>query len=716
LRQEFPSSGDFRVLPPLFWCTAVLKKKRKTKRYMCRLGMPRIGVFVLLGCMILLSTCEQINNSGADPETPGPNIPEVSKVQTGIRVASPPATLIYGLDQEFNPAGLEVVRVYDDDSEDPLSAGDYTLSQPNMGLPILQEVTVRSGGFRDSFYIQVLIINGVFEDIELVSPPAKLSYYLGEFIDPAGMVVNAVYSDGSRVPVGAYVLTGYDRFKRGTQTVSVTANNRIKTFEADFRVSPNAPGWLNFYKAHWTLPTENQEVNWHRMAYVKGEPFDFEKFNLKAMVQVMVDGVLKTIVLSPGDGLYPEDVEVPDFSTPGTKMITVNLDEKSLTTTVLVFDMEPEVYFDYGYWRHSLEPHGWGKNMTGDSLGDGTYTVSLGRSLVLAPVRVFIGYNQNHESVPVSYTWTVSGGSYDTTAPRDGEFFTFTPTEAGKTYTVSVTASGPTYLGTTVSKTAETKVQCFALPATPPPVVDSPRFSMENTTAPIRNFGPGQFNRPGSNGYMWSLGSALGYETWKLRKTREQDTFEIRGNAFGDGGENGWMEPGIVWVSMDENQDGLPNDTWYELKGSDDENPAYRDLVTRRYAIRHGGGYWADNKGRTGKTPAQLPPIGLPSGFTYESGWVTYTGTLIRDNGNFTNGYRGIGYLPWGYVDASVFDFHISHAIQQDGTPADLPWIDFVKVQTAVFRYGGVFGEVSTEIYSAEGLGKQTDFPLPEES
>jgi hypothetical protein len=351
--------------------------------------------------------------------------------------------------------------------------------------------------------------------------------------------------------------------------------------------------------------------------------------------------------------------------------------------------------------------------MAGASLGDGTYTVSLGRSLVLAPVRVLIGYNQNHESVPVSYTWTVSGGSYDTAAARDSEFFTFTPKEPGKTYTVSVAVSGLTYLGTTVSKTAETQVQCFsALPATAPVVVPSNKFSIENDTAPIRNFGPGQFNLPGTNGYLWSLGSALGYETWKLRKTREQDTFEIRGNAFGDGGENGWMEPGVVWVSMDENQDGLPNDTWYELKGSDDENPTYRDLVTRRYAIRHEGGYWADNKGRTGKTPGN-PGIGLPGGGV---NWVTYTGTLIRDNGNFTNGYKGIGYLPWGYVDASVFDFHISHAIQQDGTPANLPWIDFVKVQTAVFRYGGVFGEVSTEIHSAEGLGKQTDFPLPEDS
>ena len=38
----------------------------------------------------------------------------------------------------------------------------------------------------------------------------------------------------------------------------------------------------------------------------------------------------------------------------------------------------------------------------------------------------------------------------------------------------------------------------------------------------------------------------------------------VTGNAF-----DGSSEPGIVWVMQDENGDGLPNDTWYELRGSE---------------------------------------------------------------------------------------------------------------------------------------------------
>ena len=47
--------------------------------------------------------------------------------------------------------------------------------------------------------------------------------------------------------------------------------------------------------------------------------------------------------------------------------------------------------------------------------------------------------------------------------------------------------------------------------------------------------------------------------------------FAIQGNAFlsDQGGSN---EPGIVWVMQDVNGNGLPDDEWYELKGSETGN------------------------------------------------------------------------------------------------------------------------------------------------
>lgn len=43
-----------------------------------------------------------------------------------------------------------------------------------------------------------------------------------------------------------------------------------------------------------------------------------------------------------------------------------------------------------------------------------------------------------------------------------------------------------------------------------------------------------------------------------------QYDFCVQGNAF-----DGSSEPGIVWVMQDINGNGLPDDEWYELKGSE---------------------------------------------------------------------------------------------------------------------------------------------------
>ena len=60
------------------------------------------------------------------------------------------------------------------------------------------------------------------------------------------------------------------------------------------------------------------------------------------------------------------------------------------------------------------------------------------------------------------------------------------------------------------------------------------------------------------------------------RQRRRPTTSPSAGNPF-----DGSSEPGIVWVMQDENGDGLPNDTWYELKGSEyGKEETIRDAVT----------------------------------------------------------------------------------------------------------------------------------------
>ena len=69
--------------------------------------------------------------------------------------------------------------------------------------------------------------------IEIVSKPDKLNYDLKQELDSTGMVVKAVYNDGTRTAVSDYTLQGFDSKTEGEKTVTVAYNG----FTAEFTVT-----------------------------------------------------------------------------------------------------------------------------------------------------------------------------------------------------------------------------------------------------------------------------------------------------------------------------------------------------------------------------------------------------------------------------------------------------------------------------------------------
>ena len=107
-----------------------------------------------------------------------------------------------------------------------------------------------------------------------------------------------------------------------------------------------------------------------------------------------------------------------------------------------------------------------------------------------------------------------------------------------------------------------------------------------------------------------------------------------------------------------------------------------------------------DCRGRTGVIPGGWP---WESGVSNASGaWVTYTGTLVWDDGVVKSAdYTSYGYQLPG-VDTGSSTFRPSAVRAADGSSVTLTKVRFIKVQTGPFKYGGVFGEISTEITKAQ--------------
>ena len=193
----------------------------------------------------------------------------------------------------------------------------------------------------------------------------------------------------------------------------------------------------------------------------------------------------------------------------------------------------------------------------------------------------------------------------------------------------------------------------------------------------------------------------------------------------------GSCEPGVIMVGVDMDGDGVPSDgdKWYEIKGSDYDR-CQRDFEVTYYKpdenkerVPHASWKFINDityVAWTSNDPDN--PAGYVWRNTFHSQpywplWIedtelTFRGTRLPNNSIDLSGGKGNNWFqPFfgeGYADnlpnGQEPGFMIDWAIDEDGNPANLDHIDFIKVYCAQLDYCGWLGEVSTEVAGAEDL------------
>ena len=219
-----------------------------------------------------------------------------------------------------------------------------------------------------------------------------------------------------------------------------------------------------------------------------------------------------------------------------------------------------------------------------------------------------------------------------------------------------------------------------------------------------------------ATGNYVSLGAWGGYIVVKSRSPIANSgnyDFSIFGNAFDTSNE-----PGIVWVMTDTNSNGLPDDEWYELRGSDYGKEGYEKDYWVTYYRPIGDQAdiaWTDSNDESGfiyrniyhKQSSYFPTWAEGSSYTLHGSRlparIIETSEGIWSNKPF----------EWGYADNDGEDsriqkfngkivqenfFRISDAVDGEGKAVNLDHIDFIKVQTAINANTLVTGENSTEV------------------
>lgn len=348
------------------------------------------------------------------------------------------------------------------------------------------------------------------------------------------------------------------------------------------------------------------------------------------------------------------------------------------------------------------------------------YNVSVGRSIRLLPYGITNAFD-------AQYTWTIDGkqvqqGSaplYVFDAQAQGVHVaeltvTNKYTTQTKRLTINVCSAEGSYRRAVLPVSEVSSNQVFEFLAAAGQFVneDYTATSMQAACA----YAAGQL----AKGAYVSLGGFGGYIVVGFDHSVDNDggyNFQIIGNSF-----TGSSEPGIVYVMQDENGDLLPNDTWYELQGSEygkpETIPDY-EITYYRPGAASMPVKWSDNQGRTGYVDYLAAYHRQAYYYPLWADATSYTlrGTCLKSRTREVNpGFWSNDEFEWGYSDnfssidrltshnnpsaaANANHFKISNAVTFDGRPANLQYIDFVKIQTGVNAKAGWLGEVSVEVF-----------------
>ena len=215
-----------------------------------------------------------------------------------------------------------------------------------------------------------------------------------------------------------------------------------------------------------------------------------------------------------------------------------------------------------------------------------------------------------------------------------------------------------------------------------------------------------------TSGSMVSLGGFGGYVVFGFDHTivnRAGNDFIVLGNANNNG-----AEPGVIMVSLDTNKNGLPDDEWFEIAGSE----YHKSTTIRNYEITYykpasepsnpdESDYirWTDNQGQSGYLSKNqfhtqpYYPLWMGDSYTLKGTFMEASAYDRSDNGSLWTSPP----YDWGYADNypnnnEKAQIDIDWAVDKNGQPVRLKGIDFVKVYTGNRAEGGWLGEVSTEV------------------
>ncbi len=153
---------------------------------------------------------------------------------SSIAITTQPNNKSYYAGQNFDPTGLVVTATYANNTTLDVTSG-VTFDPSVMQIGTTQ-ITV-SYSERDitktALITGITVQSDVLQSINIKTPTTKTTLSLGEALTAPGLVLNAVWSSGTKEVSEGFTLSGVDTMVLGSQTMTVTYNGKTTTYDVD---------------------------------------------------------------------------------------------------------------------------------------------------------------------------------------------------------------------------------------------------------------------------------------------------------------------------------------------------------------------------------------------------------------------------------------------------------------------------------------------------
>ncbi len=229
---------------------------------------------------------------------------------TGIRIKQQPAKTSYFVGETQNLTGLRVELVYSDGTTKEITDG-YTVSGFDSSSEGTKTLNVTYDGKSASF--TVTVAKAQLVSIRVKNAPTRTTYFIGEALKTDGLVVTAIYSDGSSKDLTeGWQTNGFSSSAEGEKTVTVTYQGKTATFTVTV-VRPTLAS-----VSILTLPD--------KVSYKVGDKADTAGLKLRL---TYTDGSTKDVA----DGYTVQGLNT---SAEGTKTVTVTYEGKTASFEIMV--------------------------------------------------------------------------------------------------------------------------------------------------------------------------------------------------------------------------------------------------------------------------------------------------------------------------------------------------------------------------------------------